>query len=106
MTLEEIGEGDNALLCLTNRSNCCHDTSEGEWYGPDKMKILDSMDNNADFYISRGPSLVRLNKINDMSLPGVFHCRIPDAEGTNHNIYIGVYSHGSGNTCLFSELYK
>ena len=99
MTLEEIGEGDNSLLCLTNKSSCCSETSEGEWYGPDNMKILDSIDNNTDFYTTRGPSLVRLNKINDVHISGVFHCKIPDAQGTNQTIYIGIYSIGSGNTC-------
>ena len=98
--LEEIGEGDNALLCLTNTSSCCIETSEGEWYDPDNMKILDSMDNNTDFYTSRGPSLVRLNKINDVPISGVFHCKIPDAQGTNQTIYIGICSNGSGNTCM------
>ena len=100
MTLEEIGEGDNSLLCLTNKSSCCSETSEGEWYGPYNMKILDNMDSNADFYTSRGPSLVRLNKVNDKPLSGVFHCKIPDAQGINQTIYIGIYSNGSGNTCM------
>ena len=98
MTLEEIGEGDNALLCLTNRSSCCNETSDGEWYGPDNIKIMEVMENTnlEGFYTSRGPSLVRLNKGNDVNITGIFRCKILDAQDIAQNIYIGVYLKGTG----------
>ena len=48
-------------------------------------------------YRNRGPSVVRLNRRNNAMMPtGVFRCEIPDASGTNQNVYVGVYSWGIG----------
>ena len=27
---------------------------------------------------------------------GVFHCEIPDANGTNQNVYVGIHIEGTG----------
>ena len=98
MSLEEIGEGDNSLLCLTNKYSCCSETSEGEWYGPDNVKIMEVMENTdpEGFYTSRGPGLVKLNKENDVTVSGIFRCQISDVQDITQEIYIGVYQTGTG----------
>ena len=52
-----------------------------------------------DFYTSRGRSAIYLNKvatISSQTQSGVFYCRIPDANGSNRTIYIGIYNNEEG----------
>ena len=104
VNLEDIGEGNKALLCLTNNISCCENTSTVGWYGPGEMptSIVAEMNNTTGLYTSRGPSVIRLNKINGATdSSGVFNCRIPDADGNDQTIYIGVYlNEGGGAGCL------
>ena len=107
VNLEDIGKGNKALLCLTNNTSCCESTSAVGWYGPGEMEapIMAEMNNITSLYTSRGPSVIRLNKINGATdSSGVFHCRIPDAGGNDQTIYIGIYLNGRGGTCLILQL--
>ena len=94
MLLSDIGEGSNALFCLTNRIQCC--TTEtcdvhSSWQFPNSSFIHD--DSNLSFYVNRGYSSLQLNrKSNAVAPTGVFICRLPDeATGSGMNMYIGVY---------------
>ena len=95
MLLSNIGEGSNALFCLTDRTQCC--TTEagdarGSWRFPNDSRLtLD--DANLDFYAIRGYSSIRLNRRSDAVEPtGIYICRLPDeATGRGKNMYIGVY---------------
>ena len=99
VNLEEIGEGNKALLCLTSNTSCCESTSTVGWYSP-AMSIMAEMNNTTGFYTSRGPSVIRLEKINGTTgSSGIFHCRIPDADGNDQTIYIGIYRNERGGTC-------
>ena len=102
MSLDDIGEEADALTCLTNNFECCgeNDRVTGKWYFPNSSPVpLASQEHNV--YITRGPSLVRLHhRRNFMVSAGLFHCEIPDASGTNQNIYIGVYpDHPGAGIC-------
>ena len=99
MTLTEIGEGRNTLLCITNKTDCCKDTNEGDrqWYFPNNglVRIKGSSD---DFYRDRSRNVVRLNRRNNaMSPTGIFRCDIPSSVHMSNNIYIGIYQDGQGN---------
>ena len=44
--LEDIGEGDDALLCITNQTACCRKSDSGEmrsvsgnWYFPNGTRV-------------------------------------------------------------------
>ena len=43
VTLEDIGEGDDALLCITDQRNCCTpaqigtNVAYGNWFFPDML---------------------------------------------------------------------
>ena len=94
MLLSDIGEGSNALLCLTNRRNCC--TTEavlnrGGWSFPNSS-VVNTTDNH-EFYRTRGYSSVHLNRRSNALEPtGIFTCRIPTNQSeTNTNLFIGVY---------------
>ena len=93
--LDEIGSGTKALFCLTNNTNCCENPSQEDWFGPTEMSIVAEMENTG-FYISRGPSAIHLNKANGSFQTGIFYCRIPDADGNEKTIYIGIYKNGEG----------
>ena len=95
--MDEIGEGAMALLCFTNNLDCCGEPPRrfGEWYFPNGSSV--GRQSESSIYRDRGPSVVRLNLRNhSTSLTGVFHCEIPDMNGTNQSIYIGLYPVNKG----------
>ena len=112
VTLESIGEGDQSLLCVTNEVNCCRGSDTGgngvgEWYFPGDGSMVGTSNGGGSIYRNRGPSVVRLNRRNNAMMPtGVFRCEVPDASGTNQNIYVGVYSPGVGKLTLVKGIVK
>ena len=96
MTLEDIGEGNDALLCVTNLSACCqrNRSASGNWFFPNKSKIF-STGHQTDFYRSRGHMVVRMNRRRDGE-EGIYRCEIPDSTDVIQTIYIGVYTACSG----------
>ena len=94
MLPSDIGEGNNALFCLTNRTQCCTteaDLDRGGWRFPNDSVVTSN--NNSKLYRTRGYSSVLLNRKSDVLEPtGIFICRIPTNQSeTNTNLYIGVY---------------
>ena len=92
MLLNSIGEGSNALFCLTNRRNCCTTEAgleQGGWRFPNDTNVK----NSDEFYKTRGYSLVLLNRRSNASEPtGIYTCRIPTNQSEiNTNLSIGVY---------------
>ena len=94
--LTDIGEGGNALLCLTNNTQCCRGTDNphgaglGEWYFPNGSTPRGHAFGNR-IYRNRGPGVVQLNRKNDAQSPtGVYRCEIPDASGTKRNINLNL----------------
>ena len=86
-----MGEGeDNALLCTTDKVDCCGTIPNrfGDFYYPDGEKVSVKIANEG-FYRNRGEQSVRLNRREDTVSPtGKFRCQIPDAAGEMQNIYI------------------
>ena len=76
----DIGAGNDALLCLTNNTNCCVQPMEfGNWIFPNETLVDSFTDNGGsvdnDFFSrSRGESVVRLNRYNNPSERGLFRC--------------------------------
>ena len=97
LLLSDIGEGSNALFCLTNRTQCC--TTEagldrGGWRFPNSSAVDIYTTDNQEFYRIRGYSSVYLNRRrNTLEPTGIFICRIPTNQSENNtNLYIGVYT--------------
>ena len=107
VTVNDIAENDSALLCYTNNVECCETdglTGKGEWYFSSRTSVGTSVD-GGDFYRNRGPSVVRLNRRNNAMIPtGVFRCKIPDANGTDRSIYIGIYPREGGTPVINNSL--
>ena len=89
--LSDIGEGSNALFCLTNSTQCCMAEQQGQWMFPDGSNVHSSSEN---FNQTRGFSSLLLNRRRSAMGPtGIFKCEIPDQ--TEMNLYVGVYDNVS-----------
>ena len=90
ISLEEIGEGEDALICRTNNRDCCATPPNraGEFYYP-KGDLVPIRSRTEDFYRNRGEGEIRLNRIvGSTAISGRFSCAIPDANGIIQVAYI------------------
>ena len=100
MTLEDICEGDDALLCVTDQNACCRpphtgvNMSIGNWYFPNGSRVLGS-GGQRDFFRTRSQSVVCLHRRRG-GVNGIYRCEIPDAMNVTQIIYIGVYTANTG----------
>ena len=98
MNLEDIGEGDAALFCLTNLTACCRppylSLRVGNWFFPNGTRVPSS-GIQWDFHRTTGQSVVFLHRRRGGE-DGIYHCEIPDAMNVTQTIYIGVYSASAG----------
>ena len=92
IAINDIGVGDNALLCVTDNPDCCkgNATGEGQFYYPNNNRV-NGIASRDSLYRDRGPQVVRLNRRRDVLSPtGIYRCEIPDSTGMNANIYINI----------------
>ena len=101
MILEDIGEGEDALFCITNQTACCRSPytgvmgpALGNWFFPNESRVL-SGNANDDFYRTRHQMMVHLHRRRG-GVEGIYHCEIPDGMNVTQAIYIGVYSASTG----------
>ena len=92
--LENIGDGDDALLCMTNQTACCQSPANGNWFYPNGTRVLTS-GYQSGIYRSRGQMVVRLHRRRG-GVEGIYHCMIPDTMNVTQTIYIGVFSISRG----------
>ena len=97
--LEDIGEGDDVLFCVTNQTACCssHYTGGhalGNWFFPNGTRVP-SENKMWDFVRTRGQMMVHLHRRRG-GVEGIYRCEIPDAMNVTQTIYIGVYSASTG----------
>ena len=102
MTLEDIGQNNDSLLCLTNYNACCRSAETGgdalgQWFFPNGTRVSTETANEWDFYKTRGQMVVRLNRRRG-GVEGIYRCVIPDAMNVTQTIYIGVYSASTGES--------
>ena len=102
MTLEDIGERDNALLCETNFTACCRpphtgvsELALGRWIYPNET-IVPSSGKQWDFHRTRDQMVAHLNRRSGGE-EGIYRCVIPDSTNFTQTIYIGVYTTGDGD---------
>ena len=80
--ISDIGEGDDALLCFTDLTDCCNKIYTvvsmplGDWFYPNETRIL----SDAVIYRNRDRSVVRLHRRENTTEPhGQYCCKVPDA---------------------------
>ena len=77
----DIGEGDDALLCTTDRVGCCSGTGRaGEFYFPNgtKVPIPGGFPSVHSYYRNRGVGFICLHRRPHGYETGRFSCEIPD----------------------------
>ena len=85
VTSDDIGEGEDALHCMTDNTSCCrppytHSQSAlGNWFFPNGTRVPSSSQ-EWDFHRTRGDMTVLLHKRRGV-VDGVFYCVLPDKEG-------------------------
>jgi len=99
VTLEDIGEDNDALLCTTDLTACCRPPYTGEmgpdignWFFPNGTRVPNGDDNITsallwDFYRTSSHSMILLNRRRG-GVNGIYRCEIPDALGVTQTIYI------------------
>jgi predicted outer membrane repeat protein len=90
ISLLEVGENQNALLCKTDLVSCCGTPPNrfGEFYYP-SGEAVPVRGTEHGFYRDRGAQVVRLNRREGITSPtGKFHCAVPYASGTIQNLFI------------------
>ena len=94
MALEDIGEGDGALLCMTNQTAYTDKNGSvlGTWFFPNGTRVLSS-GNQLDFYTDRGQMVIYLNRRRG-GVEGIYRCEIP--VNVIQTIYIGLYTASTG----------
>ena len=100
--LEDIGEGDDALFCLTNLTACCKSVDGnvlGNWYFPNGTRVSSV---GWDFYRNRGQMVVSMHRRRG-GVEGIYRCEIPDTMNVTQTIYIGVYSASTGE-CMCNHI--
>ena len=85
-----IGEGEEALLCKTDKVECCSTTPNrfGQFYYPNGVKVPIRKAAHG-FYRNRGNQLVRLNRRRGVISPtGMYCCEIPDSSNVMQKVFI------------------
>ena len=105
VALEDIGEGDDALLCVTNQITCCGLgfmwLYTNTWFFPNGTGVPSI----GDFYRSRGQMSVHLNRRRG-GVEGIFRCEILDSMNVIQTIYIGVYIASTGEFYMYNTLFS
>ena len=112
--LEDIGEGDDALLCVTDQTACCRKPYTDalgspmvNWFFPNGTRVPISIFNTSkeqwDIYSTRGWMVVGLHR-REGGEDGVYCCEIPDAMNVIHTIYIGVYTGSTGEWYIYTSV--
>ena len=103
--LEDIDEGDDALLCITNYTACCRPKALGNWFFPNGTTVPSASEEKWDIFRDRGQMVVRMNRRGG-GVEGIYRCEIPDAMNVIQTIYIGMYSANTGEwSILFCSGY-
>ena len=88
--MSEVGEGDGALYCRTDKEECCGTVPNrfGEFYYPNGVRVPIARQQQG-FYRNRGEQVIRLNRREGITSPaGTYRCEIPNADDVMVKIYI------------------
>ena len=105
ISLDDIGEGGDAILCVTDNMQCC-DERDGSWYLPNGTLVLSDANTSypQTIYTTREINqtvtlnTVHTNTVNESVLPvvGIYSCGILDSLNNKKHLYIGIYPRNEG----------
>ena len=88
--LVEVGEGESALYCKTDKELCCGTPPNvfREFYYPNGVQVPVARQQQG-FYRNRGEQIIRLNRREGITSPtGRYQCEIPNADDMMVKLYI------------------
>ena len=95
--VDDIGQGDNALFCNTDKNDCCDRAHgrAGEWYFPNRTQVQTegvarAISSSSYFFRNRGQRVIRLNRVNNPLERGRFQCEVPNAEEEMQTLHINI----------------
>ena len=107
VALEDIGDRNDSLHCMTNFTACCGSLHTGlngrvlaNWFFPNGTRVP-GFGKGSDFYRDRSEMVVRLHRRRS-GVEGIYHCVIPDSMNVIQTIYIGVYAACNGEWCTYA----
>ena len=89
----------HALLCKTDKADCCHSLQTGgeyglgNWYFPNgtSVEYVTQSGLNSNFFgRNRGLSVIRLYRYGHPLLRGRFRCVVQDAGGVDQTLYANI----------------
>ena len=94
MDVDDIGANETALLCYTNKTDCCGEfpNRAGHWYYPNGTRV-EFKGFGFEFYRDRGKQVVRLHRQywkGSLTKGGLFRCEVPDASNINQIVYANI----------------
>jgi hypothetical protein len=106
--MDSIGEGKKALLCSTEREDCCTDeyNTAGKWFLPNGSQIdLISTNYTQSLYMTLGNQIVGLNMNRSISngielLTGIYQCEMIDKQNVTYYLFAGIYPEDEGTHVL------
>lgn len=90
LLIDDVGMALDGLICFTSKQNCCSLNAGqelGQWLDPEEQEV-----DGVSFSQDRGLSILTLNNLqaseNDT---GLFQCIVPDSQGVNRTLFVGLY---------------
>ena len=88
IAITELGEDDNAVLCMTDLTTCCRGSQQGHWRYPDGTLVKGNPSGD-DIYRDRRDMVVRLHRRNSATTPtGQYCCEVPTMDNPSSNATI------------------
>jgi len=106
VTITDIGIFNESLFCTTTYSPCCtrYENPETHWYYPNGSEVLNVpwLPYFRTRYVASGS--VQLSRNPEGTMTGIFHCDVPDANGTLQSFYVGIYTSTTGQVTIPDEI--
>ncbi len=94
VSLERIGEKDEALIFRTEIKDCCRSPAIGKCYDPNGVELASKFVGNSELYRNRDSQMVRLNKnklyTGQAAITGLYCCTVPNKNGILHRICVNI----------------
>ena len=88
ISIAEVGEGANAVLCRTDLTTCCREQKQGNWTYPNGT-VVNNNGSGDDIYRDRRDMVVRLHRRNNATTPtGQYCCEVPTMDNPSSIICI------------------
>ena len=89
VSLSDIGSSSNALVCITDRPNCCRTAGQGGWFFPTSVNGSEVVTGGGAVFARNrtDDGMINLNRVTDATPPsGLYCCRVLDAVNVEQSV--------------------